>query len=402
MTSTFETGSSPNEVPHYASRPMRESGRLKRAPPAIGRDNPQQNAAYRTAQLAEEGAWSDGLSAPRLRQASPRPLRRSSESSARIWRSAVAAAALAALTLLIFPPPLASWISEVKDFAEPLLSRANAPVEANAPHGGPKSARLAIAPVAPARAGEAVPLGVSVPSPEGGFIVVAGLPQGASLSAGARADDDSWWLSFADLAYLSVRPAPDFVGVMDLSIELRLADASVSDRKTHHIEWMAVGLAAADGAGQGVAAQNQTAPAAALLPLGQRSPLAPVANFERPAFNAAAPAAATPLSAEAAPASASSKTAEKADEKAEPASPSGRLSGCFVKIDGRIIVNGRCHILKTAQRSVTFEPGRKPITLVHERDRIWSMTWEKQRFGKVFSRGPCWGSDRVYICERSK
>jgi TPR repeat protein len=66
-----------------------------------------------------------------------------------------------------------------------------------------------------------------------------------------------------DLADALIRPPQDFVGSMDLAIELRLADDSVADRKTLHAEWMAPPPAA------------KPAPALAQAPVAPSAPAAP-------------------------------------------------------------------------------------------------------------------------------
>jgi DnaJ domain len=70
-------------------------------------------------------------------------------------------------------------------------------------------------------------------------VVVGGLALGSTLSAGARAGPNMWRLSTKDLGDVVLAPPRGFVGGMDLSLELRLADQAVVDRKAIQLEWSA-------------------------------------------------------------------------------------------------------------------------------------------------------------------
>jgi hypothetical protein len=70
-------------------------------------------------------------------------------------------------------------------------------------------------------------------------VVVGGLAPGSTLSAGARAGPNIWRLSTKDLGDVVLAPPRGFVGGMDLSFELRLADQAVVDRKAIQLEWSA-------------------------------------------------------------------------------------------------------------------------------------------------------------------
>jgi hypothetical protein len=69
-------------------------------------------------------------------------------------------------------------------------------------------------------------------------VVIAGLMPGSAVSAGAPAGPDSWRLRTADLHDATVTPPRGFVGVMDLTLELRLADGTVLDRTGLQLEWL--------------------------------------------------------------------------------------------------------------------------------------------------------------------
>src|SRR5262245_22829225 len=67
-------------------------------------------------------------------------------------------------------------------------------------------------------------------------VVIAGLTPGSAVSAGAPAGP-TWRLPTANLHEAAVMPPRGFVGVMDLTLELRLADGTVLDRTGLQLEW---------------------------------------------------------------------------------------------------------------------------------------------------------------------
>jgi hypothetical protein len=89
-------------------------------------------------------------------------------------------------------------------------------------------------------AGEPAALGVSIRDlGDGGLVVVRGLANGATLSAGKRMNANDWWLSALDLETAVIKPPPHFVGVMDINVELRLSNTVLSDLRTLRFEWQA-------------------------------------------------------------------------------------------------------------------------------------------------------------------
>jgi hypothetical protein len=70
-------------------------------------------------------------------------------------------------------------------------------------------------------------------------VVVGGLSPGSTLSAGTPAGPNMWRLSTEDLGDVVLAPPRGFVGAMDLSLELRLADQAAVDRKALQLEWSA-------------------------------------------------------------------------------------------------------------------------------------------------------------------
>jgi hypothetical protein len=70
-----------------------------------------------------------------------------------------------------------------------------------------------------------------------GTVVIGGLAPGSSLSVGTQAGPGTWRLSTQGLNETAIMPPGGFVGAMDLTLELRLADNTVADRKSLRLEW---------------------------------------------------------------------------------------------------------------------------------------------------------------------
>jgi len=89
-------------------------------------------------------------------------------------------------------------------------------------------------------AGEPVPLGLRIePAVDDAAVIVTGLVPGMTLSIGAALGPSMWQVPATELAYTSIAPPKDFVGLVDLIAELRLADATVIHRQPIQIEWIA-------------------------------------------------------------------------------------------------------------------------------------------------------------------
>jgi hypothetical protein len=113
--------------------------------------------------------------------------------------------------------------------------------QARAQPGNQEIGKLVVNPPAPQRMGEAVPLGVSVLN--SGFVdilAVRGLVRGTTLSAGHQMGPDKWFLFATDVDDVVVQPPPQFVGAMDITVELRVAD-TVVDSQLLRFEWMGPG-----------------------------------------------------------------------------------------------------------------------------------------------------------------
>jgi TPR repeat protein len=101
------------------------------------------------------------------------------------------------------------------------------------------SAQLTVKAVLPQKADEPARLAISaVDAGANAAVVIDGLAPGSTLSSGAQAGPNAWRLSVEELAGAAVTPPRGFVGPMDLTLELRLADNAVVDRKNLHLEWL--------------------------------------------------------------------------------------------------------------------------------------------------------------------
>ena len=93
--------------------------------------------------------------------------------------------------------------------------------------------------------GEAVALGVVAHDlGDGGLAVVHGLASGTTLSIGQRLNDSDWWLSAIDLSATKIKPPANFVGAMDVTVELRLPNTELVDRQMLHFTWQELPMVA--------------------------------------------------------------------------------------------------------------------------------------------------------------
>ncbi|MGA2128345.1 MAG: ABC transporter substrate-binding protein [Xanthobacteraceae bacterium] len=121
--------------------------------------------------------------------------------------------------------------------AAPGTERASAPAEAiRTASATPQF--LVSQPAGPLDADEAVPLGVSIyGTPEGAEFVISGMAPGSTFSTGRSVGADAWSIPATEVRNAIIAPPRGFVGPMDLSFELRLANGSVVDRKASRLEW---------------------------------------------------------------------------------------------------------------------------------------------------------------------
>jgi hypothetical protein len=167
-------------------------------------------------------------------------------------------AAGAAYLVVLFAFPDAQTALEERDGTPaPVLTTID-PGRAASPAPGPApSVRLALIESRRALANESVPLGVTLTGAiDDGAVIVSGLPAGTRLSAGAALDDGSWRVPVAELTQAAVEAPRNFMGAMDLAVELRSADDVVADTSSMRIEW-APSIAALPGQAQAFASPEQ-------------------------------------------------------------------------------------------------------------------------------------------------
>jgi len=134
--------------------------------------------------------------------------------------------------------PWTSGATKSGDESNSFLPRFQGQTPASAERPSQPAPKLVAGQATPRGAGEALPLGVSIRGPgDGALLVIGGLANGATLSAGRPAGDNSWHVSAADLNDVMIEPPRGFVGAMDLVVELRLADDTLSDRRSLRFEW---------------------------------------------------------------------------------------------------------------------------------------------------------------------
>jgi len=100
-------------------------------------------------------------------------------------------------------------------------------------------ARLAILPAPSGRVNDAVPLGVWLAgADESASLLISGLPAGSTISTGRPLGAGNWRLPASELSNAAIRPPRGFVGAIDLTVELRLADDTVADRQSLRLTWV--------------------------------------------------------------------------------------------------------------------------------------------------------------------
>jgi len=100
-------------------------------------------------------------------------------------------------------------------------------------------ARLAIRRAPSGRVDDAIPLGVSLAGANGSAsLLISGLPAGSTISAGRPLGAGNWRLPALELSTAAIRPPRGFVGAIDLTVELRIADDAVVDRQSLRLTWV--------------------------------------------------------------------------------------------------------------------------------------------------------------------
>jgi hypothetical protein len=83
-----------------------------------------------------------------------------------------------------------------------------------------------------------VALGVKIEaSPPEASILIKGMPAGGRVTGGAVTSNGAWRIPVRDMTGATVVPPPDYVGPMNLVVDLRLADDTVVDSDVLRLEW---------------------------------------------------------------------------------------------------------------------------------------------------------------------
>ena len=100
-------------------------------------------------------------------------------------------------------------------------------------------ARLAILRTPSGSMDDAIPLGVSLAGANGSAsLLISGVPAGSTISTGRPLEAGNWRLPASELSNAAIRPPRGFVGAIDLTVELRLADDTVADRQSLRLAWV--------------------------------------------------------------------------------------------------------------------------------------------------------------------
>ncbi len=155
-----------------------------------------------------------------------------------LGRLAFAITVAAGIAWILIGSPWTSGANKSGDEPNAFWSRFQGQTSGTSQRPSRPAPKLVANQAGPHGTGEPFPLGVSVRgSGDGALLAIGGLADGATLSAGEPAGDNTWRLSAADLNDVMIQPPRDFVGAMDLTIELRLADETLGDRRSLRFEW---------------------------------------------------------------------------------------------------------------------------------------------------------------------
>jgi hypothetical protein len=205
-----------------------------------------------SAAAADEGVMIERFRLPRSLEPTvlPDPFLASSSLAGVLRRLALAVAIAGAIAVIIVAQPWINGTPKLGEEVTAFLPRFVGLTSLSEKPANSLTPRLVAGQAAPRRAGESLPFGVSIRgSGEGASLVIRGLANGATLSPGRAAGESGWRLSSAEIESAMIRPPQGFVGAMDLSVELRLADDTLSDRRSLRFEWVAPVVAESDTKG---------------------------------------------------------------------------------------------------------------------------------------------------------
>ena len=188
--------------------------------------------------IVDESLEIESLRVPVSLQPTPKPgMVEAPQSGIKLFAGVLLAIGVAGAFALVIGGKLASPGTSRADQAANDPSSFDRPGSAPPAASGAAVPKLVIHQPPARRAGETYPLGVSVRDPGDFVLVVGGLADGTTLSVGQSAGADRWRLASSDLSEAVIRPPRDFVGGMELMLELRTMDGSIADRRSLRFAW---------------------------------------------------------------------------------------------------------------------------------------------------------------------
>jgi hypothetical protein len=187
----------------------------------------------------------------------------------------VAVAVVAALLALVFVGKL-SLPARWRDSAiEPLKRVVALVIGRTEPSAGANGVPVADTPKLVVEGADAGPhdeigLGVRLKgAAEGALVFVSGLAAGTTLSTGRAWGETGWIIQAADIDKTVLRPPHEFVGTMQYTLTLRLADGRSADRQMLRLQWDRAANGGAPGRESSPPRQLSTEEIATLLKRGE-------------------------------------------------------------------------------------------------------------------------------------
>jgi hypothetical protein len=187
----------------------------------------------------------------------------------------VAVAVVAALLGLVFVGKLSLAARWRESAIEPLKRVVALVIGRTEPSAGANGIPVADTPKLVAEGAEAGPhdeigLGVRLKgAAEGALVFVSGLAAGTTLSTGRAWGETGWIIQAAEIDKTVLRPPHGFVGTMQYTLTLRLADGRSADRQVLQLQWDRTANGGGPGRESSASRQLSTEEIATLLKRGE-------------------------------------------------------------------------------------------------------------------------------------
>jgi TPR repeat protein len=146
--------------------------------------------------------------------------------------------ALASKRSVAYPPQAAESAFASPAAANAIVLQSNEQKSRDAVSSRAVSGQLTVRAVTLQQADEAARLTVSAADAgANAAVVISGLAPGSVLSAGTQVGPNTWRLAVEALTGAAITPPRGFIGTMDLTLQLYLADNTVVDRKGLQLGW---------------------------------------------------------------------------------------------------------------------------------------------------------------------